>query len=287
MSKPWLLLDVSNMAYRSMYAMRDLRYGNSATGAIYGVFRELVGLMELFGTAKCVWCFDAGCQVRKDLYDGYKSNRKQSLDMSEEEKQFRADLRKQLELLRTKVLGSMGFKNICWQQDFEADDMIASICGDYSEEKEFIIVSTDQDMYQLLSESVSIYNPMSRKSVTKESFENEYNIGVHNWAKVKAIAGCTSDSIPGIKGVGEVTAIKYLNGELSETTKAWENIHSQLDLVARNLKLTRLPMPETLSFSLEKDKVSQEKWNEGVKSMGMNTLVGQYPMYLKKKGMGL
>jgi len=286
MSKPWLLLDVSNMAYRSMYAMRDLRYGNSATGAIYGVFRELVGLMELFVTTKCVWCFDAGCQVRKDLYDGYKSNRKQSLGMSEEEKEFRADLRRQIELLRTKILKSMGFVNICWQQDFEADDIIASICDDHID-KELIIVSTDQDMYQLLSGSVSIYNPMARRSITKESFEEQYGIGVHKWAEVKAIAGCTSDSIPGIKGVGEVSAIKYLNGVLPNTTKAWESIHSQLDLVARNLKLTKLPMSGTLSFPLKKDKVCQEKWNEGVKSMGMTTLVGQYPMYLKKKGMGL
>ncbi|KKK99183.1 hypothetical protein LCGC14_2635310 [marine sediment metagenome] len=224
--------------------------------------------------------------MRKDLYDGYKSNRKRTLEMTDEEKQFRADLRQQLECLRTKMLRKMGFKNICWQQDFEADDIIASICKDYYEEKEFIIVSTDQDMYQLLDgDRVTIYNPMSKRSVTRESFEEQYEIEVEKWAKVKAIAGCTSDSIPGIKGVGEVGAIKYLNGVLKESTKAYEKIDSQLDLVAHNLRLIQLPFPGTFSFGLVRDLVTPENWNEGVKGMGMNTLVGRYPMYLKKKGM--
>ncbi len=282
MSKPWLLLDVSNIAYRSMYVMGNLRYGDDATGAIYGVFKEVVRLMELFATTKCVFCFDSGSQVRKDVYSDYKSNRKRTFEMTDEEKLFRADLKIQLSLLRVKMLKEIGFRNICWQQGFEADDVIASICEDYPD-KEFIIVSTDQDMYQLLSESVSIYNPMVGRSITKKSFEAEYKIVVDKWVNVKAIAGCSSDSVLGVKGVGEVTAIKFLNGLLPSKTKAYQKIMESKELIDRNLELVRLPFPGTLAFPVKKDRVSMVSWNKGIQSLGMATLINQFPMYLKKR----
>ena len=75
---------------------------------------------------------------------------------------------------------------------------------------------------------------------------------------MKAISGCSSDNITGIKGVGEKTAIKYLLGELKETTKTYKAIEEQKEeLWKKNGKLTKLPLEGTKVFEIKEDKVSK------------------------------
>ena len=203
--------------------------------------------------------------------------------MTDEEKEFREDLHKQLTKLRQIELLKIGFRNVFWQQGFEADDLIASVCKD--KKQDFIVVSSDQDMFQLLSKHVEIYNPMSKKFITKSSFTDKYGVKPKEWATVKAIAGCSSDGVPGVSGVGEKTAIKFMNGDLKQTTKAFVSIANSTDLIERNLKLVKLPLPETLSFKLYNDKVTGSRWDVGMSRMEMNSLMKKYPIHLNRKGL--
>ncbi|GAH00618.1 unnamed protein product, partial [marine sediment metagenome] len=94
------------------------------------------------------------------------------------------------------------------------------------------------------------------------------------WKLVKALAGCSTDGIPGVKGVGEKTAIKYLTSQLKETTKACQAIISKegIKIFKRNLKLVALPFKGTNVFKLKKDKLSKEGWIKVTKTLGMKSL---------------
>ena len=102
-------------------------------------------------------------------------------------------------------------------------------------------MSTDNDLFQLLRDNVSMLINNKKPLYTKAKFEQEHQISVHQWSAVKAISGCDSDGIIGVKGVGEKTAIKYLCYELNKTSKAYKEIEGNPELVALNFNLTHLP----------------------------------------------
>ena len=105
----------------------------------------------------------------------------------------------------------------------------------------FVIVSTDQDLWQLLSgDRVTVWNPRTKKMLTEQAFRERWGIGPSQWADVKAIAGCPGDGVPGVPGVGEKTAAKFMAGRLKDTTKAYNRVVEANDLWERNLRLVRL-----------------------------------------------
>jgi len=277
-----LLIDVSCLAWRSFHAMGDLSYGGVETGVTYGVFRTVLDLMDVYGTSSVAWCFDRGHDKRTVIYPDYKKNRKQP-DREPEELEARADLHRQIYRLRTKYLPGVGFKNIFWQDDYEADDVIASICQTLTKQQQAVIVSSDQDLYQLLTPRVSIWNPATQKAITNESFREKWSIDPFLWADVKAIAGCGSDGVPGVVGVGEKTAIKHLCGQLKDTTKAYKSILSSNNLIRRNLRLVRLPMDGIERFELSDDEPSQEAWERVMDELGMRSLRGRRVSRVRKK----
>jgi len=85
---------------------------------------------------------------------------------------------------------------------------------------EYMIVSGDEDLYQLLLDtrfySISIYDIKKEKIFTATDFKEKYGLDPIQWAKVKGMGGCTSDKVSGIPGVGPESAIKYLNGVLKD-----------------------------------------------------------------------
>lgn len=274
MGKRWLVLDVSNLAYIAMYAFGDLSYEGAGTGAAFGIFRNVLDLTDLYTTKNVVFCFDRGCGTRRAIYQGYKESRR--INRDDEKREAHRAVTRQLYRLRTRHLPALGFRNILWQDDYEADDIMASVCHNLPKGDEAIVVSTDEDMLQLLGSQVIIWSPKKRKPVTQESFEAEHGIDCGMWAMVKAIAGCSSDDVPGVKGVGEKTAIKYLTGGLNQTTQAFKAILAAGNKIERNLKLVTLPFPGTEVFDLKQDKVTAKKWDKVMVELGMKTLKGQW-----------
>ena len=106
---------------------------------------------------------------------------------------------------------------------------------------------------------------------------HEYGIRPNNWNAVKAIAGCSSDNIPGVKGIGEKTAIKFINGALKQTSKAYIAINEHIGLRLKNNQLVTLPFAGCKSPALMKDEVTRDSWNAFAKKFGMESLLGGYP----------
>jgi DNA polymerase-1 len=268
----WLLLDVSQLVWASFHAIGDkLSYRGDPTYVHFGLLSSVIRLQQELHSHKVVFCFDYGKPIRCTVYPEYKKKRKEK-QLSEEEIKVYMEVSNQIKLLREQYLPKIGFKNIFYQDGFEADDVIAKICKDYPDEK-FIIVSNDQDMYQLLTKNVSIWKTSTKSHFTKRHFKAKYQIKPKEWAKVKAIAGCSSDEVAGVVGVGEITAVKYLKNELKKESKKHCDIVSKLGrkIYKRNLKLVKLPYKGVDSFDLQKD--GNLKWKPILRKLGIRTLV--------------
>lgn len=267
----YLLLDVSDLAYRNFHAIGELSHDGVATQVPFGVFRDILDLQDLFGTVRIAFCFDGGHDGRTNLYPRYK---RRDIDMTEEERDARRSLRQQIYRLRTKYLPVVGFRNIFWQEGYEADDLIAWIVENIKGH-DYIIVSRDQDLYQLLSPTVSIWNVHAKKAVTEQSFREDFGIGPAQWPDVKAMAGCGSDNVEGIHGVGEKTAAKFLSGRLKDSTQAYAKIVANNDIWRRNLQLVSLPFPGVNPVELRDDEVTTGSWRRVMKELGMSSLIGR------------
>lgn len=269
---PWIVIDANNMVWRNFHAIPSkLKYNGEPTGALFGFFRDILALHRFYGTEQMAFCFDRGVSKRKTLDATYKSNRKEP--ENEEVKLATRKLQKQLVELCDEVLPSMGYRNVFKSDGYEADDLIASICKHALPEMDdgatIIISSTDQDLYQLLQsakynekgQTVKIHLP-GNTIITSLSFKEKYGISPKSWHKVKAIAGCSSDNVAGIKGVGEKTAIKYIRFELKKKAKAYQSIVNNPDVVEHNLQLVTLPLPGTPKLTLVPNETTNKKWNE-------------------------
>ena len=212
----WILVDSSFLAHQARFSMGNLSHEETATGVLYGFLMRVLTLAERFESNNFIFCFDTDASkgVRRRDWPEYKLKRQQ--DRSEAELADIIRMHQQLDALRDNVLPSLGFKNLFWQQGFESDDVIAHIAkkvplAKLGECAHLYIVSNDGDLAQLLVPAVSMYNPTTKKETTHVTFEAENGYPVGMVAPLKALAGCVSDNIKGISGVGEKTALKILS----------------------------------------------------------------------------
>lgn len=271
----WLLLDVSNLAHRAFHALGDLSYDGEPTEVLYGIFRDITELQTLYSTKHCAFAFDGGYDKRVQLFPGYKRSRfVDPIGITPEEREARHNLKRQINQLRTRFLPDIGYQNVFRQEGVEADDVIASVCLGLGKSDEVIIVSSDSDLLQLLSPRVIIWNPVKKQPVTYKSFTEKWKISPSQWADVKALAGCKTDDVPGIRSIGEITAAKFLSGRLKTDSKSYEYIIACNNVWDRNIKLTRLPIPGTKKFRLvPDDSVTDSSWNEVMDVLGMQSLM--------------
>ena len=268
MSKPWLILDVSHMAFRAFHTTGGLSHMGTSTGVAFGVLRDLVTLEREFHSQRFVFCFDGDGSKRKEVYPAYKANRKNGTTSGL--------VKAQCELLRTNYLPRLGMANLFKQDGYEADDVIASVVRNNPDPSPIIIVSGDEDLYQLLEDGVSIYRMSNGKAMTKKAFESGYGIFPNQWPFVKAIAGCTSDNIAGVEGVGQKTAIKYLRDELPHHLNKYldcKHWHQNCAQFLQNLELVMLPYSGTERFvPTEQSDIDHDEWSALTKELGIKTL---------------
>jgi len=267
----YLVIDVSNLAHRAFHTTGGLSYGDQSTGVLFGLFRDIVTLKELFGVDRFAFCFDSRTHKRHEIFSEYKNNRRREL--TEEEAERYSELYEQLRQFRTDHLPYIGFENVFHEEGYEADDLMASICCNLRSEDKAIIISSDQDLFQLLKHnSVSIWNPIQKKAISETSFRKMYDIDACNWNEVKAIAGCSGDGVPGVPGVGEKTAIKYLNMMLKTDSKKFEAILRSEEMIVRNMKLVTLPFDGTPILELNESSIDIGAWNEIMEELGVEIL---------------
>ncbi len=216
-----LLIDGSSLAYRAYYAFvkNPLKTSKGEpTSAIFGFARSLKRLSDELSPDYAAVCFDLpGPTFRKEKFADYKAKRKETPE----------ELVAQLPHINN-LCESAGF-SVINKEGYEADDIIATLAGEAEKENvETVIFTLDKDLMQLVSDKVKILN-MHKSGVEwydKAKVEEKFGIPPEKINDFLALAGDASDNIPGIKGIGEKTAVKLL-----EKFNSLENIFSNIDQI--------------------------------------------------------
>ena len=239
-----LLIDCNNIGHIAAHSMPNhLSSFEKPTAVLFGFLSAVLKLQEKFKADDMHFCWDSRQSYRKLVYPGYKEKR-HTKDKTEEEIEDQRVMYNQFTELRKDILPNMGFTNVHMKTGFEGDDIMAVIVNKYKLPKETcVVVSTDHDLFQLISSIVTVYNPITEVVMKPESFKDKYDITPNKWALTKAISGCSSDEIVGVQGVGEKTAIKYINGTLPSHYAAFKRMESNEGQIIRrkNMRLVDLP----------------------------------------------
>lgn len=242
-----LILDCNAICHMAKHKMGSLlSYEGRGTGVVYGFLLKLMALAETSMSKVFVFTWDSSNNkgVRRELYPEYKAVK--VVDKTEEEIESDKLAYTQFDELRKVVLPHLGFKNIFAADGYEADDLIASVVYSLAEDFgiQVMVASSDHDLLQLLN-CCRILSLKDRVVLTGTAFIETWGFGPEYWSTVKAIAGCTSDNVQGIKGVGEKTAAKFLRNELKKTSKKYKDIIENWHIVERNFELVDLPIDGT------------------------------------------
>jgi len=271
-----IIVDANAVGHRAKHSMHGLSFDEMQTGVIFGFMQEVMRLAIRFETNKFVFCWDSKKNFRKIIDSGYKIKRaEKKKEKSKEELFLDQTAYEQFHTLRTEIIPTFGFKNNIIKTGYEADDIIANIV--MNNKLDMVIASSDEDLYQLLGHA-PMYSFKKKKLYTKEDFEREYNIHVGEWIMIKAIAGCSGDSVIGIKGVGEKTAIKYLNGQLKKSATL-DSIKNAGKMIRDNLKLVTLP----LIFEKEMKKITLDFTDEEFLISDFLSICDTYGFYSFKR----
>lgn len=245
-----LILDCNAMCHMAKFKVGMLSHEGASTGIIYGFLLKLGSLMEMSPADVLLFVWDSANNkgVRRKLYPEYKASK---IVKTEEDKAQDELAYSQFVEIRETVLPAMGFKNIHIADGFEADDLIASaVYGLKDTDTDVMLASSDGDMHQLLNHC-RILSLMDRTVLTKKVFIEKWGFGPEYWSIIKAIAGCSGDNVEGIRGVGEITAAKYLKGELKESSKKYKDIKANWKIAERNFELVDLPIDGTPAIEVD------------------------------------
>ena len=219
------LIDGSGYIFRAYYALPPLTRKSDGlpTGAVSGFCSMLFKLLEdskskenLQKPSHFAVIFDSARKTfRNEIYKDYKANRAEAPD----------DLAPQFDYIRKSVLAfnlpSVELAN------YEADDLIATYTDMILKVgAKVTIVSSDKDLMQLYKKGVRIYDPMKNKFINDEDVQKKFGVTADKVIDVQALAGDSSDNVPGVPGIGVKTAAELINkyGDLETLLKSASEI---------------------------------------------------------------
>ncbi len=216
--KTLFLIDAHGFLHRNYHALPKLTTSNGQeVGALYGFVRWLLKMLNEKSPAYVAVCFDSagGCARRKQLLPTYKANRKKPDDA----------LLSQLNLARDMVR-DLGLSVVA-REGIEADDLMAFLALQAQKQGvKSVLVTSDKDIYQFLSESISVW-PSGGKDGFKgpEAAQEKFGVSKEFLPDYFAIVGDTSDNIPGVAGVGPKTTVELIHtfGHLEDILRAAHN----------------------------------------------------------------
>ena len=226
--KKVVLIDGNNILFRSYYA--TAYNGNTMknskgfpTNALYGLINMLNKIINEEEPEYVMVAFDKGKTFRHEKYDDYKGGRGETPD----------ELKVQFPVAK-KIVRALGMS--CLEIDnYEADDIIGTFSKKTEEDPEFFstIISSDKDLLQLITDEteVKLLKQVGYIRMTHEEFLNTYGIEPARMVDLKALMGDPSDNIPGVKGIGEKTAISLL-----KEYKTLDGIYENIDNIKGKLK---------------------------------------------------
>ncbi|TXS61862.1 MULTISPECIES: DNA polymerase I [unclassified Streptomyces] len=247
-SRPRLMLmDGHSLAYRAFFALPAENFTTASgqpTNAIYGFASMLANTLRDEAPTHFAVAFDVSRKTwRSEEFTEYKANRSKTPD----------EFKGQVELIG-ELLDAMHAQRFA-VDGFEADDIIATLATQAEAEGfEVLIVTGDRDSFQLVSEHTTVLYPTKGVSeltrFTPEKVVEKYGLTPAQYPDFAALRGDPSDNLPGIPGVGEKTAAKWINqfgsfAELVERVdevkgKAGQNLRDHLEAVRLNRRLTEM-----------------------------------------------
>ena len=253
------LIDGSGIIYRSFYAISDLKTSTGlTTNAIYGFTSTLLKILKENKPEYIAVFFDMPLPTfRHKTFEKYKEKRKPMPD----------ELSGQISKIK-EIINCFGIKYI-EIEGFEADDLIASFVEKCKDKNcQIFIIGSDKDIFQLLDENIFIINPINYEIIDKEWVIKKYGFAPNKMADFIALAGDTTDNIPGIPGIGEKTAISlllrfnsleeiYNNIEKIESEKLKEKIRKNKEIAILSKNLAKLSKDVFDEINLEDIKIGK------------------------------
>ena len=280
------LIDGSGYIFRAYYALPPLSRKSDGlpTGAVSGFCSMLFKLLEdskskenLQKPTHFAVIFDSARKTfRNEIYSDYKANRSEAPE----------DLAPQFEYIRKSVLAfnlpSVELIN------YEADDLIATYVDKIlSKGAKATIVSSDKDLMQLYKKNVRIFDPMKNKFISNEDVKNKFGVGPEKVIDVQALAGDSSDNVPGVPGIGVKTAAELINkyGNLENLLKSASEIkqnkrretlieNKNKALISKKLVTLKHDAPTDRDLNeFELKKIDKEKLYKFLREMEFNRLL--------------
>ncbi|WP_053740816.1 DNA polymerase I [Streptomyces sp. NRRL WC-3618] len=253
-----MLMDGHSLAYRAFFALPAENFTTATgqpTNAIYGFASMLANTLRDEAPTHFAVAFDVSRKTwRSEEFTEYKANRSKTPD----------EFKGQVELIG-ELLDAMHAERFA-VDGFEADDVIATLATQAeSEGFEVLIVTGDRDSFQLVTENTTVLYPTKGVSeltrFTPEKVFEKYGLTPSQYPDFAALRGDPSDNLPGIPGVGEKTAAKWINqfgsfADLVERVeevkgKAGQNLRDHLEAVKLNRRLTEMvrdvELPKTVT----------------------------------------
>ncbi len=218
-----LFVDGNSIANRAYYALPFLsNHMGNPSGAVFGFANILLKILQEEKPTHIIVAFDHTRKTfRNEIYSDYKMQRKPMPD----------ELRRQFPVIKDmlKIMGIKFFE----QEGIEADDIIGTLTKKFDGEK--IILSGDRDLLQLIDYDTTVW--LTKKGVsevdkvTPQRLKELFNLKPYQIIELKGLMGDTSDNIPGVKGVGEKTALGLL-----ESYENINNIYENIEYINGKLK---------------------------------------------------
>lgn len=288
-NKKVVLIDGSGYIFRAFYALPPMtRIDGTPVNAVYGFCSMLMKLLKEMPADYLAVVFDAARRTfRMEIYPEYKGTRKETPP----------ELIPQFPLLRQAVDAF----NIAQaeQEGFEADDLLATYSRLAREAgAEVTIISADKDLMQLVGSGVTIFDPMKQRNIETEQVIEKFGVTPDKVIDVQALAGDTSDNVPGVKGIGIKTAAALIEefGNLENLLDHVSGIKQQkrrdllteyADLARISKKLVTLdafaPAEKCIDdFIIQK--IDPSKLGAFFTEMGFKSLAAKLPDWLSSSG---
>tara|TARA_B100000700_G_scaffold330937_1_gene460135 strand:+ start:1587 stop:4346 length:2760 start_codon:yes stop_codon:yes gene_type:complete len=201
-SQRLILVDGSGYIFRAFYALPPMSRGDGTpVNAVFGFTSMLLKLSEDMEGENILVVFDAArTTFRNTIYKEYKANRSEPPE----------ELVPQFDLIK-EATTAIGLKSL-EVENYEADDIIATYAKIAKKENiETLIISSDKDLMQLIQDGVSLHDPMKNIKIGPEAVLEKFGVTPDKVIDVQALAGDSSDNVPGVPGIGVKTASQLIN----------------------------------------------------------------------------
>ena len=241
MKKRAILVDGNNLLFRSYYATAytgNLMKNSEGfpTNALFGFVNMINKIINEEKPEYMMIAFDKGHNFRQDMYDNYKDGRIETP----------SDLKIQFPIAK-ELCTLMGIKYI-EIDNYEADDIIGTFARMADEDKNYnaTIISSDKDLLQLISDEVNVKLLKQKDYILMDeaTFVEHYGIKPIRMIDLKSLMGDPSDNIPGVKGIGEKTAIGLL-----QKYETLDGVYEHIDEIKGKMKEKLVADKENAYFS--------------------------------------